>query len=172
MSRLMLAEFDDPGALLEAARRVRAAGLSGLDAHTPFAVEGLPQALGLGGSRVRVVMLVVGLGMAALAYALQWYSAVLDYPLDLGGRPLHSWPAFLVAPFEVGVLAAGISGFAAMLWGSGLPRPHQPVFAVPGFERASQDRFFLSVADPVADLGRLRELLDGLYPLSLQEVPA
>jgi hypothetical protein len=169
---LLLAEFRDADTLLEAARRARAAGLAGLDAHTPFEVEGLAEALGLRGSRVRVVMLVAGLGMAAFAYWLQWYSAVFDYPLDLGGRPLNSWPVFLIPPFELGVLAAGVAGFVAFLWGSALPRPHHPVFAAHGFERASQDRFFLAVADPAADPDRLRDLLDGLGPLSVQEVPA
>lgn len=172
MSHLLLAEFRDPGTLLEAARRARQAGMAPLDAHTPFKVEGLEEALGLAAPAVRSAMLIAGLGMAALAFGLQWYSAVLDYPLNLGGRPLDSWQAFLIPSFEVGVLAAGFAGVVGFLYGSGLPRPHHPVFSARGFERASQDRFFLSVGDPRAELGRLEELLDGLGPLLVQEIEA
>jgi len=170
MSHLLLAEFCDPEALLEAARRARAAGMVQLDAHTPFKVEGMEEALGLAAPAARSVMLLAGLAMAALAFGLQWYSAVVDYPLNLGGRPLNSWQAFVIPSFEVGVLAAGFAGVVSFLYGSGLPRPHHPIFAARGFERASQDRFFLSVGDPGAGLAQLRDALDGLGPLSLQEL--
>jgi len=167
---LLLAEFRDPETLLDAARRVREAGFKGLDAHTPFPVEGLAEALGFRPTRIRPAMLVGGLLSGAFAYWLQWYSAVLDYPINSGGRPLHSWPVFLVPTFEATVLGATLTGIVAFLISTGLPRLHHPAFAARGFERASQDRFFLSVADPHVDAARLAALLDGLGPLSLREV--
>jgi hypothetical protein len=169
MSHLLLAEFRDADSLLEAARRARRAGLAQLDAYTPFNVAGMPDALGLHGSPVRTIMLVAGLATAAAAYALQWYSAVFDYPLDVGGRPLNSWQVFLIPSFEVGVLVAAVAGVIAMLYGSGLPSPHHLIFA-DGFERASRDRFFLSVGDPAFGVDQLIALLDGLGPLSVERV--
>lgn len=168
---LLLAEFRDPGTLLEAARRGRDAGLRGLDAHVPFAVEGLPAALGLrGAGRIRFAMLLGGLGGAALAYGLQWYSATRAYPFLSGGRPLHAWPAFLIPSFEAGVLFATLAGLLCFLLRTGLPHLHHPAFAAPGFARASQDRFFLAVDDPAASVERLAALLDGLAPLEVREV--
>ena len=167
---LILAEFRDPAALVEAARRARADGLTTLDAHTPFRVEGLADVLPRRPSRVRLAMLIAGLGMAAAAFALQWYSAVIDYPLDVGARPLNSWQAFVIPAFEVGVLAAAVAGVVVFLFSAGLPRPHQPIFAASGFERASQDRFFLSVGDPGTEPARVAGLLDGLGAVSLRTV--
>ncbi|RAI58008.1 DUF3341 domain-containing protein [Roseicella frigidaeris] len=167
---LLLAEFRDPATLLDAARRARDAGWRDIDAHVPFAIEGLPEALGLPPTRLRLGMLGGGLAGFLLAYGLQWYSAVLAYPLDSGGRPLHSWPAFLVPAFEAMVLGAVLAGVVGFLLATGLPRLHHPVFAAHGFERASQDRFFLAIADPAVDAARLAALLDGLGPLSIREV--
>jgi hypothetical protein len=164
---LLLAEFRDPHTLLEAVRRARGAGIAQLEAHTPFKVDGMAEALGLPSPSIRPVMLIVGLAMAGAAFCLQWYSAVLAYPLNLGGRPLNSWQTFVISGFEVGVLAAGIAGFVAFLRGGSLPRPHRPIFAAHGFERATEDRFFLSVTDPTATVDQLRELLDGLGALSV-----
>lgn len=168
---ILLAEFRDPGALLDAARRARQAGLGGLDAHTPFPVEGLPDALALPEPRLRLPMLLAGFAAAALVFAMCWYSAVVDYPLNLGGRPLNSWQTFVILAFEAGILCATLVGTLCFFLGSGLPRLHHPVFAAPGFERASQDRFFLSVADPAADAAGLMALLEGLDTLSIQAVP-
>jgi hypothetical protein len=167
---LLLAEFRDPDTLAAAARRARDAGLRGLDAHTPFAVSGLPEALGLPPSRLRPAMLLAGAGAAAVTYALCWYGAVVSYPLDSGGRPVHSWQTFLVLSFEAAVLAASLAGFVGFFVANRLPRLHDRIFAAPDFERASQDRFFLSVADPAADEGRLAALLDGLGPVSVRAV--
>ncbi|MGE0223283.1 MAG: DUF3341 domain-containing protein [Acetobacteraceae bacterium] len=170
MSHLILAEFRDATTLLDAARRARDAGMRPIDAHTPFKVEGMEEALGLPGSWIRPAMLIAGLGMAVTAFLVQWYSAVINYPLNIGGRPLNSWQTFLIPCFELGVLAAGFTGFFGTLYASGLPRPHQPIFGAQGFERASQDRFFLSVADPDVDTERMARLLDGLGPLDLRKV--
>lgn len=170
MSGLLLAEFRDPETLVAAARRARQAGLRGLDAHTPFSVPELAEALALPRPRLRPVMLGTGLAAAALVYALCWYSAVIGYPLNLGGRPLNSWPTFLVLSFEGGVLAASVAGFLGFFLGTGLPRLHHPVFAARGFARASQDGFFLAVDEPGLEPARLAALLDGLGPLSVRAV--
>nr|WP_282572221.1 quinol:electron acceptor oxidoreductase subunit ActD [Roseomonas acroporae] len=166
----ILAEFRDPLTLIDAAHRAREAGLRGLDAHTPFAVAGLAEALALPTPRVRPAMLAGGLLAAAFVYALCWYSAVLDYPLVLGGRPLHGWQVFLVLTFEAGILGATFTGVAWFLVAAGLPRLNHPVFDARDIGRASQDRFFLAVADPAADEARLAALLDGLGPLSIRRV--
>jgi hypothetical protein len=169
---MLLAEFRDPETLLSAARRVRDSGLRDLDAFTPFAVEGLPEALALPRPWLRQIMLTVGLTVAIAVFIMCWYSAVFDFPLNSGGRPLNSWPVFLVLTFEAGVLAGGLTGFVGFLISCGLPRLNHPVFDARNIERASQDRFFLAVGDPSADVERLSALLDGLGPLSVQEVPA
>ena len=99
-----------------------------------------------------------------------YYASVISYPINVGGRPLHSWPVFLVPTFEATVLGATLTGIVAFLISSGLPRLHHPTFAARGFDRASQDRFFLAVADTRVDAARLSALLDGLGPLSVREV--
>ena len=167
---ILLAEFRDAETLLDAARRARDAGFRGLDAHVPFAIEELPEALGLGATRIRPAMLAGGVLAGLVAYAMQWYSAVYDYPLNSGGRPLHSWPAFLVPTFEAVVLGATLAGVVAFLIGCGLPRLHHPAFAAHSFGRASQDRFFLAVADPAVDAARFAAALDGLGALSIRRV--
>ncbi len=139
----VLAEFPSEAALVDGLARVRAEGHVPLDAMTPYPVAELTDAFGPAPARIRPAMLMAGLAAAALAYAVQWWSALFDYPLNSGGRPLHSWPVFLLAPFEVGVLAAAVAGFIAFLRATGLPRLNHPAFDVAGFERASQDRFFL-----------------------------
>ncbi|MGY2049813.1 DUF3341 domain-containing protein [Methylobacterium sp. JK268] len=170
--REMLACFADPQTLVRAARTVREQGHRPLDTFTPFPVEEVGEVLDERPTRLRWAMLAGGVGMAGFAYLLQWYSAVFDYPLNSGGRPLHSWPVFLLVPFEVGVLAAAIAGLLAFLWSSGLPRLHHPLFEIPGFERASQDRFFLLAAQDgtAEDDLALRHLLEEAGALVVFEV--
>ncbi len=172
MSGSYLAEFDTPDTLVSAADRVGQDGFDVLDALTPFPMPELSDRLGATASPIRVTMAAAGFGMAALAYAMQYYSAVIAYPINSGGRPLDSWPVFLLVPFEVGVLAAAIAGFATFMGRSGLPRLHHPVFALPNIERASQDRFFLVVDGPAseADAQRLRRTLAEEGALSVGEV--
>lgn len=146
MSETFIAEFSNPEALCAALRRVKEGGHHALDAFTPYPLEGLDAELDMRPSRIRYAMLAGGLTFAALAFALQWYSAVIDYPLNSGGRPLNSWQVFFLVPFEVGVFAAALCGVVAFLRSCGLPRLHHPLFEIPGFERATQDHFFLLVA--------------------------
>lgn len=168
----MLAAFADPQSLVRAARTVRERGHRPLDTFTPYRVEDAETMLEERPTRIRWAMLIGGFGVAALAYGIEWYSAVIDYPLNSGGRPLHSWPVFLLVPFEVGVFAAALTGLLAFLWGSGLPRLHHPLFEIPGFERASQDRFFLLAAETNAegDGIALRHLLEEAGALVVFEV--
>jgi hypothetical protein len=154
----LLAEFSDVEKLRAALSKVKSSGHLALDAFTPYPVEGLSENLGAKPSRIRLAMLLGGLGVAAFAFGLQAYSAVWAYPLNSGGRPLFSWQIFPLASFETGVFAAALSGVIAFLWACGMPRLHDPLFEVPGFERASQDRYFLLAASE--DEPGLRHLLE------------
>ena len=168
---VLLAEFRDADALLGAARRARAAGLTPIDTFTPFSVEGLHELVEHRGTRIRYVMFLAAILAASAAYALEWMTSVLYWPLNSGSRPLNSWVVFLLMPFEWGVLAAAGVGLAAFLWSTGLPKLHDPIFAAESFERASLDRFFLAVwrSDSDHDDRRARALLEGLGALSVQE---
>jgi hypothetical protein len=169
----LVAEFGDPDALLDAVRRCRER-YSHLDAYTPYAVEGLPEALGFRRNRVPLLTLAGGLVGGVATYLLQWYSAVVDYPINAGGRPLHSWPAFVPATFEVTVLGAALAAFFGMLALNGLPRLHHPIFDAADFDLASRNRFFLSVraTDPAFDAEDTRDFLASTKPLRVVEVPA
>ena len=148
MSRALLAAFPRPEPLMKAVEAARDAGAPALEAFTPYPVEGLSAALRQPGTNVPWWMLAGGLCMAVLMYLVEWWSAAHAYLFDQGGRPLNSWPAFVIAPVEVGVLAAGATGFAAFLLKGGLPRLNHPLFDHLAFERASQDQFMLAVPAP------------------------
>lgn len=172
MSDTFLAEFETPETLAMVLREVREAGHSPLDAFTPFPVNEIETEIDCEPSRIRLVMLVIGVLVAAGAYFVQWWSAVYAYPLNVGARPLNSWPVFLLAPFEVGVLAAAIAGLVAFCRSCGLPRLHHALFEVPGFERATDDRFFLLVRSaPSDDRGlALRHMLEHRGALVVTEL--
>ena len=167
-----MAEFETPEALLEAAQHARAAGYEKLDAYSPHPVKGLAEAVGFTKNRVPLAVLLGGLFGGALAYFMQWYANVVSYPINVGGRPYHSWPSFMPITFEVTVLFAAFAALLAMLALNRLPKPYHPVFGAPGFERASQDRFFLCIeaADPKFDAERTGRLLRETRPLSIHEV--
>jgi hypothetical protein len=172
MTGPLLAEFRDPETLQHAVGRVKLARHRALDAFTPYPVEGLAEELAVGPSHIRTVMLGGGLLVAAFAFALQWYSAVIDYPLNSGGRPLNSWQVFWLVPFEVGVFAAALCGVIALFWSCGLPCLHHPLFEIPGFEHATQDRFFLLAAsEPSDEAARdLRHVLEASGAVVVTEV--
>jgi ActD protein len=169
----LIAEFADERKLVDAARRARAEGYRNIDAYAPFSVEGLSEALGFRKDRVALITLLGGIIGGAGVYFLQWYTAVIDYPINAGGRPLHSWPAFIPATFEMTVLGAALAAFFGMLILNGLPRLNHPIFNAPDFDLASRNRFFLCVeaADPRFDAERTRRFLDELDPLKVGEVP-
>ena len=168
----LMAEFDNPSALVAAAREAHAAGYRRMDAYTPFPVEELNEALGLGHTGVAAMVLIGGITGAVLGYLMQYYVAVIDYPLNIGGRPLHSWPAFIPVTFELTILCAGLFAVLGMLALNGLPMPHHPVFNVPRFALASRDRFFLCIeaADPKFERDDTWRFLDRMEPRSVSEV--
>ncbi|HEX5585593.1 DUF3341 domain-containing protein [Gaiella sp.] len=142
---VLLAEFTKPDALMRAARQAQSAGDKVLDAFTPFPIAGMAELLGMRSTRLRAIMFAGGIAVALGALAAEYFSAMLDYPINSGGRPLNSWPAFMLFPFAIGIFAAAVSGFIALMADTGLPRLHHPLFAIEGFERASQSRFLLAI---------------------------
>lgn len=149
MTAALLAEFSSARQLRNAARAAGRRNYRLLDAFTPHHVEGLSEFFVAQSSKIRVIMFIAGFGVAALAYgAGEYYTAVVNYPYNSGGRPLNAWPAFMLVPFATGILGASVAGLATFLAENGLPRLHHPLFAVGGFERASQDRFWLMLARP------------------------
>jgi hypothetical protein len=168
----LLAEFPDGYALLDAIHRCRAAGYEKLEAYTPLPMHEVAHALGHKNHLPKLVLL-GGITGGALGFFMQWYASVEAYPLNVGGRPLNSWPAFIVITFELTILFAALTAVLGMLLLNGLPRPHHPVFAVPQFELASRNRFFLLVMahDPRFELAATGELLRTMEPISLAEVP-
>lgn len=168
----LLAEFDNPTDLVAAARQAHAAGYRKLDAYTPFPIEELNEALELGNTWVAPLVLIGGVTGAAAGYFLQYYIAVIDYPLNIGGRPLHSWPSFIPVTFELTILFAGLFAVLGMLALNGLPMPHHPVFNAPRFALATRDRFFLCIEadDPLYKRDDTWRFLDRLGPRSVSEV--
>lgn len=146
MTRLLLA-FDAPGPLIDAARQLRADGVAGMDAHVPYHIPELDEVLNLPEPSVRRVMLIAAVIVGGAFWLLQWWTSVHWYPINSGGRPLNSWPAFTFATFEMGILAAAFAGLVAMFMACGLPRLNHPFFASALTEAASDDRFYLSLPD-------------------------
>jgi hypothetical protein len=170
----LLAEFPSAEALCAAARHVRARGWTRVEAYSPFPIDGLGEIIGAEKGWIAPLTLLGGILGGAGTYFLQWYAAVVDYPINIGGRPLNSWPAFIPATFEITILGAALAATVAMLALNGLPRLYHPLFEVEEFELASRNRFFLCLParDPVFAPGPARELLAELHPLLLREVPA
>ncbi len=169
----LLAEFDSPTALVHAARAIHAAGYRKLDAYTPFPVEELNDALGLKTTRMPLVILIGGIFGCLGGFYMQYWCAAVSYPINVGGRPLNSWPIFIPVTFEMTILFAALAAVIGMLALNRLPMPYHPVFNVPRFALASRDRFFLCVeaADPLFDRERTRQLLATLQPRDVAEVP-
>ncbi len=170
----MVAEFDDPEDLVEAVKAARVAGYRKMDAYTPYPVHGLyePEALDVHDWRLPWIIFLAGLGGAATGMGMQWYTSVVDYPWNVGGKPAFSWPQFIPISFELTILFAALTGVTAMILLNGLPRPHHPIFNAPRFELASQTRFFLCIEaiDPKFDREETEEFLLGLNPQTVSEV--
>jgi hypothetical protein len=169
----LLAEFEHPEQLLAAAAQARQAGYKRVQAYTPMPVEGLVEALGQTPTQLPRLVLIGGVLGGLAGYALQYYVSVIAYPVNVGGRPLHSWPAFGPIVFELIVLGAALTAVLGMLALNGLPMPHHPLFAVPQFKQASRNRFFLCIEsrDPAFRLEETRRFLESLNPNSLVPVP-
>jgi len=160
----VLAEFDSAQTLLEAANQVRVAGYTRADAFSPFPIHGLAEALGFRERWVSKIVLGAGITGLLAGWGLEYWTQVIDFPMDIGGRPYNAWVAFIPPAFETTILFACISAVVGMLAMNGLPQPYHPVFNVPSFVRASQDRFFLAIeaSDPKFDAAATRSFLMGL----------
>jgi ActD protein len=168
----LMAEFEGPTEVVEAARRVHEAGYEKVDAYSPYPIEELAEALGHHHSWLPLLVLLGGITGCIAGYALQFWSATIAYPMNIGGRPIHSWPAFIVPTFETTILFAAGTAVLGMLALNGLPEPYHPVFNVAQFARASKDRFFIVIEarDPKFDLDRTWIFLTSLGPRSVSEV--
>lgn len=169
----LLAEFEDAEQLLGAVKRTRHDGqYSLIEVYSPFAIPGLEEALGLKRDHVPLAMLCGAVIFGCGLYAFEFYSAAVNYPINVGGRPPFSWPAFLPPALEMTLLGAAIFGVLALLFGSRLPRVRHPLFDIKAFDRATNDRFFmvLRAQDPRFELSSARLFLQGLAPLSIIEV--
>ncbi len=168
----LMAEFDTAEIILAAARRAFEEGYRRMDAYTPLPVEGLAEALGFRRNRIPLIVLLGGLIGCFGGFSLQYWIAVNDYPINVGGRPLNSWPSFIPVTFELTVLVAALSALFGLLVLNKLPRPYHPVFNVPRFELASRNRFFLCIEarDPRFDREGTRRFLQGLSPRGVYDV--
>ena len=168
----LVAEFLEPAPLLAAADAARLARYRHMDAYTPYPVDGLAEALGMRFTGIPLTTLLCGLLGGSAGYGMQFYSAVIDYPLNIGGRPLHAWPAFIPITFELTVLATAGGAALSMLIYNGLPRPHHPIFDTPFFRERNASRFYLCIEarDPRFDEKETRAFLAGMQPEHIWEV--
>jgi hypothetical protein len=168
----LMAEFRDANDLVVAASRAYEAGYRRLDAFTPFPVEGLAEVIGFREKKLPLLVLVGGIAGAVVGFGLQYWTSVFAYPLNIGGRPYNSWPAFIPVTFEMTILFAAFTAVLGMLALNGLPMPYHPVFNAPGFALASRDRFFLLVEarDRKFDRDETARFLRSLRPSEVVEV--
>jgi hypothetical protein len=168
----VMAEFSDPSSLVAATSRAREAGYRRMDAYSPFPIEELHEALGEHDSRLPLVVLVGGVLGCIGGYGLQYWVSVMAYPINVGGKPFHSWPMFIPVTFECCILGAALSAVLGMLALNGLPMPYHPVFNVPRFALASRNRFFLVIEarDKKFDLQATRRFLETLNPLEVTTI--
>jgi hypothetical protein len=168
----LLAEFTTPTDLVAAIHRAREAGYRTMDAYTPYPVEEVAEALHVHDRRLPLIVLIGGILGGLGGYALQFWTSTIDYPINVGGRPFHSWPAFIPITFETTVLVAAISAVLGMLALNGLPTPYHPLFNAPRFALATRDRFFLCIeaTDPMFDGTETMRFLQRLEPRSVSEV--
>ena len=168
----VMAEFDNPTALVNAARAAREKGYRKLDAYSPFPIEELSDALHLHKNRLPLIVLAGGIAGGLAGYLMQYYVTVWNFPINIGGRPLHSWPSYIVITFETTILLAAISAVMGLLALCGLPMLYHPTFNVPRFALASRNRFFLAIeaADPLFDARATPEFLESLGANEVSEV--
>ena len=167
-----MAEFETPAALVEAATKARLAGYRRMDAYSPIPIEELNEALDLRRTRLPLLVLLGGIIGGIGGFGLQAWASAVAYPMNIGGRPLISWPQFIPVMFETTVLGAALTAFFGMWALNKLPQPYHPVFNVDAFSRASTDRFFLVIetADPRFDRSATRKFLETMHPVGVSEV--
>jgi len=168
----LIAEFENPTDLVNAARAAREQGYRKLDAYSPFPIEELNEALHLHRNKLPLIVLLGGIVGGTLGYLLQYYVTVVYFPINIAGRPLHSWPSYIVITFEMTILFAALSAVLGLLGLCGLPMPYHPVFNVPRFALASRNRFFLCIQarDPLFDRHQTSAFLETLEPREVSEV--
>ncbi len=168
----LMAEFDNPTSLVRACKAAYAAGYRKMDAYTPYPLEEAAEAIGFHKNRVATLVLIGGILGGLTGFLFQCWVNYSDYPLNIGGRPLISWPSFIIVTFELTILFAGLTAVIGMFALNGLPQPYHPVFNNPRFTQASKDRFFLCIeaADPEFDRGKTESFMQGLNPRHLTEV--
>jgi hypothetical protein len=168
----LMAEFADPQALLEATKAARREGYTCMEAYTPFSVDEVSKELGHGRGWVPLIVLLGGIFGGGSGFLMQRYAMVLAYPINIGGQPLSTWPAFIPITFELAILIAALFGVLGMLAINRLPQPYHPVFNVERFDLATKDRFFLCIeaGDPLFDQQLTRTFLDNLNPREVFDV--
>ena len=168
----LLAQFADAEGLIRAAKAVHAAGYRKVEAYSPYPLPEAVHALGRRRSGVPLVMLIGGLVGGSLGFFMMWWISVIDYKINVGGRPPNSWPVFIPITFELTVLTSSLTGLIGMMVLNGLPRFHHPLFGSPLFARASTDGFYLYIeaGDPQFDPATTRDLFTGLDPVAVEEV--
>ena len=168
----VIAEFENPTALVNAARAAREKGYRKLDAYSPFPIEELNDALHLHHNKLPLIVLLGGIVGGTLGYLLQYYVTVIYFPINVAGRPLHSWPSYIVITFETTILFAALSAVLGLLALCGLPMPYHPVFNVPRFALATRSQFFLCLEarDPLFDREKSRQFLKSLNPKDVYDV--
>jgi len=168
----LLAEFDDATALVQATERTHEAGYRRFDAYSPFPIEELHHAMGSPHSKMPLIVLIGGIIGCVGGFYLQYWAAAIAYPVNIGGRPLNSWPAFIPVTFECTILVAALFAVLGMLAINGLPMPYHPVFNVDRFALASRSRFFLCIEsrDKKFDLDDTRAFLQSLGPREVTNV--
>ncbi len=168
----VVAEFDTPEAVIDAANAAREAGYKKMDAYTPFPVNGLDEALGMTNTRLGWVVLFMGIAGGVTAFAVQYFANAVYYPINIGGKPLNAWPNFIIITFECTILFAAFTAGLFMLARNGLPRPYHSIFNTPNFAAATRDHFFLCIeaTDAQFDAGKVRSFMETLSPLRVSEV--
>src|ERR1700676_929535 len=168
----VMGEFETPEAILHAARKAREAGYRHITAYTPIPVEGLAQIIGFRWTAVPLITLLGGLAGGLSGFGMEYWMSAMSYPINVGGRPLNSWPAFIPVTFELTILGAALSAVFGMMALNRLPQPHHPVFNVERFSRASTDRFFLCIEsrDPKFHLAESAKFLQSVSAEHVSEV--
>ncbi len=168
----LMAEFHTPAEVVGAAHRVREAGYTKVDAYSPYPIEELIEALHIGRSQLPKLVLAGGILGALAGWALEYWASVIEYPMNIGGRPFDAWPAFIVPAFETTILFAAGTAVLGMLALNGLPEPYHPVFNVPSFALATRDKFFIAIeaTDPRFDRAGTAKFLQGLGASDVREV--
>ncbi len=168
----LMAEFDDPASLVNATRAAREKGYRKMDAYSPYPMEELTDALHLHKNRLPLIVLTGGLLGGLTGFLLQYYVTVIYFPINIAGRPLDSWPAYIIITFELTILFGALSAVLGLLALCGLPMLYHPTFNVPRFALASRNRFFLCIEsdDPLFDPAKTAQFLESMAPREVSEV--